>query len=295
MIADMPRDRSYLQRRAGLAVRLLARELRSSLEKVHDFVSVDPQTILDEAVQRGLDVDSIEALATTPLSKRDALATTFIQTAKIWSVGEGASLGAAGLVSLPADVVALVATNLRMIQSIAGAYGIRLDNPNGRIEAWLPVLQVLEAEPAPKSWYLGPRRPPRKALQTVVGEVARTLSARLIRHERARAVPLVGAVVSGVSNYAFTSEVAVSARAHFRKRAEQLEADARNVAKKTRKKTSKKKTPKKAKKKASKPKSRSKSKSTSKSKKTTGASPAAKSERADPAPRAAAIGGRRRT
>lgn len=216
MIAEMSRDRSYIQRRAEVAMRRLAKDLRARLEKAHDFASGDCSAVLHEANNRGLPVDSVEELRDQPLQKREALATTFIQSAKIWSAGEGASLGAAGIVSVPADVVALVATNLRMIQSIAAAYGFRLDHPNGRIEAWLPIVRVLGIESIPDDWHAGPKPPPRKALSQLVSEVAKSFAHRLVKEERARAVPLVGAVAGGISNYAFTSEVGARAQSHFR-------------------------------------------------------------------------------
>lgn len=235
MIADVPRNRRYLQRRYDVARRRLAKDLRRGLVRVHDFVSVDHRTVLNEAHTRGLVVEEVEELLALPLTKRDALAQTFIQSAKIWSAGEGASLGAAGIVSVPADVVALVTTNLRMIQSIAAAYGIRLDNPNGRVEAWLPILAALEADPVPEKWHKGPSAPPRDALSKTVGEVAKRFATRLLQREKVRAVPLVGAVAGGVSNYAFTASVAALAQTHFRDRAEAI-GSAPPKAAKTRKK-----------------------------------------------------------
>lgn len=220
MMADMSRDRSYIQRRAEVAVKRLAKELRHKLNQAHDFVSVDESVVLKEAHARGLQAENIDELAALPLAKRDALATTFIQSAKIWSAGEGASLGAAGIVSVPADVVALVATNLRMVQSIAAAYGMRLDTPNGRVHAWVPLLEVLGAEEVPVEWYEGPKAPPRSALTTIANRIARAFASRLVKQDKARAVPLVGAVAGGVSNYAFTNQVGASAKQHFRARAD---------------------------------------------------------------------------
>lgn len=190
-------------------------EIARQLLKVYRLVEVRASSVLEEAQARGLRVDTLEDLRAIPIEKRDALATTFIKTAKIWATSNGASLGAAGMVTIAADVAALVAVNLRLIQHVCLTYG--LPTAVDRVDAWALLLAALGEEIDVAAIRATPPGRVRAVTEKLVEDTARTFTKRLLGGRGAgRSVPLVGAVFGGVSNYAYTVEVGTRAREFYR-------------------------------------------------------------------------------
>lgn len=192
-----------------------ASEISRQLLKAYRYVEVSSESVLAEARARGLVVSSLEELRAQPLDRRDALQTTFVKSAKIWATSQGTTLGSAGIVTVGADVAALVAVNLRMVQQIAFSYGVR--PAPACLDGWALLLEAL-----------GARNDDIGAMREVEAERAKELAARVLEEtalafarrlggrQAGRAVPIVGAVFGGLSNYAFTAEVGSRARAFYR-------------------------------------------------------------------------------
>lgn len=191
-----------------------ATEISRQLLKAYRYVEVSPESVVAEARARGLVVSSLEELRAQPLAKRDALQTTFVKSAKIWATSHGTTLGSAGLVTVGADVAALVAVNLRMVQQIAYSYGVH-PAPE-RVDGWALLLAALGASEDPATLReVGPDQA-RELAARLLEETAVAFARRLGGRQAGRAVPIVGAVFGGLSNYAFTAEVGSRARAFYR-------------------------------------------------------------------------------
>lgn len=190
-------------------------EISRGLLKAYRLVVVSPESVLAEAQSRGLHAATLEELRALPVEKREALATMFVKSAKIWATGHGTSLGAIGVVTMAADIAALVAVNLRMVQHIALSYGV----PPGpeRIDAWALMLGALGEQIDVDATRQITRKQAAPMATKLVTETARLFARRLLRTQGAgRAMPIVGAVFGGLSNYAFTTEVAARAREYYR-------------------------------------------------------------------------------
>ncbi len=190
-------------------------EFARQLLRVYRLVGVREQWVISEAQARGLPATNLAELRACPIEKRDALATTFLKAAKIWATSNGASLGAAGVVTMAADAAALVAVNLRLAQSLCVAYGLPL-GPH-RVDAWGLLLSALGETVDLTSLRRMAPTDAAPAAERLLAETARAFAKRLVRRgAAARAVPILGAVVGGFSNYAYTSEVGARAREFYR-------------------------------------------------------------------------------
>lgn len=188
-------------------------EIAKQLLKAYGYVEVKPESVLAEARARGLVVSTLEELRTQPLPKRDALQTTFVKSAKIWATSHGTTLGSAGLMTVAADVAALVAVNLRMVQQIALSYGV--EPAAERVDGWAILLTSLGVGIDVSATRLVEAKDARALATKLLEETAFTFAKRLGK-QAGRAMPIVGAVFGGLSNYAYTTEVGSRARAFYR-------------------------------------------------------------------------------
>lgn len=193
-----------------------ADEIARQLFRAYRLVEISPEAVLGEARARGLLANTLDELRALPLAKREALATTFIKSAKIWATGHGTSLGAAGIVTMAADIAALVAVNLRMVQHIALSYGV--PPAPEKIDAWALLLGALGETVDVDAARMIPPKHASAAATRLISDVAALFARRAVRGSQSagRAVPIVGAVFGGLSNYAFTSEVGNRAREYYR-------------------------------------------------------------------------------
>lgn len=194
----------------------VAHEISKQLLRAYGYVEVRAESVLTEARARGLVVSTLDELKSEPLAKRDALQTTFVKSAKIWATSHGTTLGSAGVVTMAADVAALVAVNLRMVQQIALSYGV--DPAAERVDGWALLLVSLGGTvdvAATRALGTSDRERAKELATKLLEETALTFAKRLSK-QAGRAVPIVGAVFGGLSNYAFTAEVGSRARAFYR-------------------------------------------------------------------------------
>jgi hypothetical protein len=190
-----------------------AHEIAKQLLKAYGYVEVREESVLAEARNRGLVVSSLEELRAQPLEKRDALQTTFVKSAKIWATSHGTTLGSAGVMTIAADVAALVAVNLRMVQQIALSYGV---TPSAeRVDGWALLLTALGGS-IDLAFARERSDAEAKVLATRLLEETALAFAKRLGKQAGRAMPIVGAVFGGLSNYAFTAEVGSRARAFYR-------------------------------------------------------------------------------
>lgn len=190
-----------------------AHEIAKQLLKAYGYVEVREESVLAEARTRGLIVSTLEDLRAQPLEKRDALQTTFVKSAKIWATSHGTTLGSAGVMTMAADIAALVAVNLRMVQQIALSYGVA-PAPE-RVDGWALLLAALGGNIDPAATR-GKSAAEAKELATRLLEETALSFAKRLGKQAGRAMPIVGAVFGGLSNYAFTAEVGSRARAFYR-------------------------------------------------------------------------------
>lgn len=193
-----------------------AHEISKQLLRAYAYVEVRAESVLAEARARGLVVSTLEELKLEPLARRDALQTNFVKSAKIWATSHGTTLGSAGMVTMAADVAALVAVNLRMVQQIALSYGV--DPAAERVDGWALLLSALGGSVdvrATRELGISDRERAKGLASKLLEETALAFAKRL-RKQAGRAVPIVGAVFGGLSNYAFTAEVGSRARAFYR-------------------------------------------------------------------------------
>ena len=188
-------------------------EIAKQLLKAYGYVEVKAESVLAEARARGLVVSTLEELRSQPLAKRDALQTTFVKSAKIWATSHGTTLGSAGLMTLAADVAALVAVNLRMVQQIAMSYGV--EPAAERVDGWALLLSSLGVAIDVSATRLVEVKDAKALATKLLEETAMTFAKRLGK-QAGRAVPIVGAVFGGLSNYAYTAEVGTRARSFYR-------------------------------------------------------------------------------
>lgn len=190
-----------------------AHEIAKQLLKAYAYVEVREESILAEARARGLVVSTLDELRQQPLDKRDALQTTFVKSAKIWATSHGTTLGSAGVMTIAADVAALVAVNLRMVQQIALSYGVA--PAAERVDGWALLLEALGGNVDLASTRKKNAGEAKELAARLLEETALAFARRLGK-QAGRAMPIVGAVFGGLSNYAFTTEVGSRARAFYR-------------------------------------------------------------------------------
>lgn len=188
-------------------------EIAKQLLKAYGYVEVKAESVLAEARTRGLVVSTLDELRMQPLAKRDALQTTFVKSAKIWATSHGTTLGSAGIMTVAADVAALVAVNLRMVQQIAMSYGV--EPAAERVDGWALLLASLGVPIDVSATRLVEAKDAKALATKLLEETAMTFAKRLGK-QAGRAVPIVGAVFGGLSNYAYTAEVGSRARSFYR-------------------------------------------------------------------------------
>ncbi len=194
-------------------------------------VFVRDERLLQEVRTYGYDVTSVEDLRTLPVEVLDEISHRSLRAGKALSAVEGAGTGAGGLLLAAVDVPALLTINLRFISQIAHTYGF--ETASRQEQAFvLNVLGAASAKGAARGAFVddnnrlaqqlalkGPlRQLDSKALAALAKKVVELIGRRLTERKLAQLVPIVGAVVGGGINYAYTRDTLVAARMMYRKR-----------------------------------------------------------------------------
>jgi hypothetical protein len=154
------------------------------------------------------------------LDHRDAAARDLINGARVWSGVEGTSWGLGGALAMVPNLVSLLRTQLRLVQSLSAIYDVPHAAKEEQLEAWRVLLQGLGARPllAASSGALSARMAQaliRQATKRVLSSLGVDRASPALV---ARFIPLVGAAAQGYSNAELTAEVGAAAARHYRER-----------------------------------------------------------------------------
>lgn len=175
-----------------------------------------------------------------PLEQLDEEAQGIGNWAIAYACGEGALAGAAGLVSLPLDIPALVTLSLRTIRQIGLSYGysghsdeekrfiygilaVAGANSMAQKAQALAALEAVETRLFAQHWaVLGQRAAERsvraEAILLFVRDLAEQLGINLSRRKVLAAIPLVGAAIGAGVNAWYMRDVGDAARHAFQHR-----------------------------------------------------------------------------
>ena len=211
----------------------------SWLLRIYELISVSREDILADAKGLGIQISSIDELRNVRTSVLDGLADQYIRNAKLMTSLSGAGLGAGGLMLVGPELSILAANILRMAQRLAIVYGFDYTKPGEALHVWASLARALGVDKIkdgaqsvavrtlPKVLATGPARS--QAFKTLIKMIAARLGLLVTERGLARALPLVGAAVAGVSNYQLVRDLGGKIQAYFRERHITEKAD-RNVS-----------------------------------------------------------------
>lgn len=200
----------------------------SWLLRIYDLISVSREDILADAKGLGIQISSIEDLRSVRTSVLDGLADQYIRNAKLMTSLSGAGLGAGGLMLVGPELSILAANILRMAQRLAIVYGFDYTKPGEALHVWAALARALGVEKIkdgassvavrtlPKLLATGPARS--QAFKTLIKLIAARLGLLVTERGLARALPLVGAAVAGVTNFQLVRDIGGKIQAYFRER-----------------------------------------------------------------------------
>jgi uncharacterized protein (DUF697 family) len=207
--------------------RLVEKTVGGLIRLLNDFAqwSVRPETIFTEYRAAGHEVNSSTDILKLDLEDVDQAIGRLGAKYKVLATGEGVATGAAGIIGLPADIVALTALSLRAIGEYATYCGFDVSRQEERLFA-VHILNLASSssERAKQKAFtelvhIAKDVASKKVLKDVQGgaflhiieSVAKSLGLRLTRGKLAQIVPVAGAVVGGGTNAAYMAEVCTAA------------------------------------------------------------------------------------
>lgn len=215
---------------------LIGDSLAGMLTTANDAVhrTVRPERLMQRLAEQGHQLESHMQLRRHHLPLSDNLGLMESRSHIAVTTISGAATGLGGVALLAADVPALFAVNLRMVQSIALGYGYDLADPAERHYA-LHIFRVAAGDPRTRIGLTQELAVVRGALTRGALDELATASAiatgmQTLRRMAAKVgieiaerkllamVPIIGAGIGAGFNYLFTHEVAATARMGYRKR-----------------------------------------------------------------------------
>lgn len=199
----------------------------SWLLRIYELISVSPADILADAKGLGIQITSIDELRSVRTSVLDGLADQYIRNAKLMTSLSGAGLGAGGLLMAGPEISILAANILRMAQRLSIVYGFDYQRPGEALHVWASIARSLGVEKVsdgasniavrnlPKLLASGART---EAFKSLIKLIAARLGLLVTERGLARALPLVGAAVAGVTNFQLVRDVGGKIQAYFRER-----------------------------------------------------------------------------
>ena len=200
----------------------------SWLLRIYELISVSSEDILADAKGLGIQISSVEELRSVRTSVLDGLADQYIRNAKLMTSLSGAGLGAGGLILVGPELSILAANILRMAQRLAIVYGFDYKQPGEALHVWAALARALGVEKIkdgagtvavrnlPKILATGAART--QAFKTLIKMIAARLGLLVTERSLARALPLVGAAVAGVTNYQLVRDLGGKIQSYFRER-----------------------------------------------------------------------------
>jgi hypothetical protein len=208
----------------------------SWLLRLYELISVSSDDILADAKGLGIQIRSIDELRSVRTTVLDGLADQYIRNAKLMTSLSGAGLGAGGLLMVGPEISILAANILRMAQRLAIVYGFDYKQPGEALHVWAALARALGVEKVsdgagsvavrnlPKLLAGGART---QAFKSLIKMIAARLGLLVTERGLARALPLVGAAVAGVTNYQLVRDLGGKIQSYFRER-HMTERGARN-------------------------------------------------------------------
>ena len=199
----------------------------SWLLRVYELISVSTDDILADAKGLGIQISSIDELRAVRTTVLDGLADQYIRNAKLMTSLSGAGLGAGGLLMAGPEISILSANILRMAQRLAIVYGFDYRKPGEALHVWAALARALGVEKVsdgagpvavrnlPKLLAGGARS---QAFKSLIKMIAARLGILVTERGLARALPLVGAAVAGVTNYQLVRDLGGKIQSYFRER-----------------------------------------------------------------------------
>ncbi len=190
------------------------------------------KSILKPFEEKGINNKSLTDVRNTELEICDAIAKTYIDSNKLISAFEGASLGMGGLLMMAADIPAVMSINFRMISQIANSFGYNsvtemdkiymlhifslagAQNSEERKEIFEKLRELSVACADEKN----PNTLGKYSLLKVVQEIAEKMGLSLTKRKLGQLIPIIGAGIGAGMNYKFTLENGQAALMAFRQR-----------------------------------------------------------------------------
>jgi len=201
------RKASFSRKVAGRLIRFgTLRSLRS--------VEVDPEAFRKELAEKHrVWVPDFERMSDVPIETLDAIAARLIRHASQLALAEGLGFGLGGVLTLVPDTSLLVVITLRLIQRLSLLYGLRVHDPEQRMEMWKTAAAAAGVD-------LGKDLAEKQIFERVAPRIARALAAKMSAEAAekwaGRLIPLASSAIGGGLNYAFVRAWGRRAQRHLR-------------------------------------------------------------------------------
>jgi len=193
---------------------LAGRLIRFSTLRSLPAVEVDPEAFRKELAEKhGVWVPTFERMGDVPLERLDAIAGRLIRHASQLALAEGVGFGIGGFLTVVPDTSLLVIITLRLIQRLSLLYGLRVHDPDQRLEMW-------KATAAAAGVDFGKDLAGKQLFERIGPRIARALAAKMgaeaAEKWAGRLIPLASSAVGGGLNYAFVRAWGRRAQRHLR-------------------------------------------------------------------------------
>lgn len=193
----------------------------------------NPETILETFRKKGFQVNTLDDLSNLPVNEIDKIVDSYIRTGRYLSATEGAVTGAGGFLLMGADMVSLLALQLRTIQQIGYCYGFDVCRPEEKLFAAKllaesyqhPIKQERQAimNEMRMAANLLKGKTPFGLLQNRLfvqgfAKIAQKIGIKMGSRKTAQLVPLLGSAVGGIINQKITYDIAQVAKEVYRER-----------------------------------------------------------------------------
>lgn len=177
-------------------------------------VEVDPEAFRkDLAEKHRVWVPNFERMSDVPLERLDAIGARLIRQASQLALAEGVGFGFGGFLTVVPDTSLLVIITLRLIQRLSLLYGLRVQDPDQRLEMW-------KATAAAAGVDFGKDLAEKQLFERIGPRIARALAAKMSAEAAekwaGRLIPLASSAVGGGLNYAFVRAWGRRAQLHLR-------------------------------------------------------------------------------
>jgi len=203
-----------LRRNASFSRKVAGRLIRFSTLRSLRSVEVDPEAFRKELAEKHrVWVPDFERMSDVPLETLDAIAARLIRHASQLALAEGVGFGFGGVLTLVPDTSFLVIITLRLIQRLSLLYGLRVHDPDQRLEMW-------KATAAAAGVDFTKDLAEKQLFDRIAPRIARALAAKMSAEAAekwaGRLIPLASSAIGGGLNYAFVRAWGQRAQRHLR-------------------------------------------------------------------------------